>query len=197
MQRAAGATGEPGPVQEDTRALVFAGAVLGLAVVLVEFQVALAAQALCPELPVVVGQLVHRVGQPGAVVVVGQERTVRTTAVVWPARDGALAGGCAEYTRPARQQPGKVGRDQVLGIVRVVELHPLTGEVQLDFLPRVHRSPSRICHGFNVRPRSPPRDSAIAQHGRHMPPGALRGSPHARIFARLVCFRAIGRAGRG
>ena len=58
----------------------------------VEFQVAFAAHAFCAELPVVVGQLLYRVVQPGTVVVVGQERTVRATAIVRPTRDCALAG---------------------------------------------------------------------------------------------------------
>ena len=141
---------KPGPVQEDARVLVLAGAVLGLAVVLVEFQIALAAQALFAELPVVVGQLLHRVVQAGAVVVVGQERTVRAAPVVRAALDRALAGRRAEHTRPSRQQPGQVRRDQMLGIVGVVELHPFAGEVQFDLLSRFRM---RIRHGFNVRPR--------------------------------------------
>src|ERR1700738_3683393 len=100
VQCAADAPGESGPVQEDARVLVFAGAVLRLAVVFVELQIAFAAQALVAELPVVLGQLLYRVVQPGAVVVVGQERAVRATPVVRAARDGALTGGGAEYTVP-------------------------------------------------------------------------------------------------
>ena len=153
VQGAACAGGKAGPVQEDARVLVFAGAVHVLAVMLVEFQVALAAQALFAELPVVVGEPAHGVVEPGAVVVVGEERAVRAAPVVGATRHRALAGRRAENTGPARQQPGEVGRDQVLGIVRVVELHPLAGEVQLDLLTGLR---VRIRHGVNVRPRSAP-----------------------------------------
>ena len=71
--------------------------------------------------------------EPGAVVVVGQERAVRATAVIRPALHRAAARRGAEHTRPAREQPGEVGRNQVLRISRVVELHPLAGEVQFHF----------------------------------------------------------------
>src|SRR6202008_2130973 len=101
VQRAAGTAGKAGPVQENARVLVFAGAVLGLAIVLVEFQVALAAQAFFAELPVVVGELFHRVVQAGAVVVIGQERTVRAAPVIWAAFHRAAAGRRDEYTGPA------------------------------------------------------------------------------------------------
>src|ERR1700755_2064885 len=47
--------GKTGAVQEDACLLVFAGPVLGLAIMLVEFQVTLAAQTLLAELPIVVG----------------------------------------------------------------------------------------------------------------------------------------------
>ena len=77
--------------------------------------------------------LAHSVVQAGPVVVVGQERAVRAAAVVGTVFDGALTRRRAEHARPARQQPGQVGGDQVLGIVRVVELHPLAREVQFDF----------------------------------------------------------------
>ncbi len=114
---------------------------------------------------------------------------MRTTAVVGrPATVPWRA--IAEYTRPARRQPGRSAAIRCSGLSAGRKNSTLTGEAQLDFL-RVHRSPSRICHGFNVRPRSPPRDSAIAQHGRHVPPGALHGR-HAHYLRWLVCFVRLG-----
>ena len=86
VQRTALPGVKPGPVQEDAGALVFAGAKLRFALVLVEFEITLAAQALVAELPVLVGELGHGVVQPGAVVVVGQKRPVRTTSVVGTVR---------------------------------------------------------------------------------------------------------------
>src|SRR6185312_7167652 len=100
VQRAADAARETGPVQENARILVPAGPVLRLAVMLVELQISLAAQAFFAKLPVGVGELFHRVVQAGAVVVVGQERTVRATPVVRAARHRALAGRSAEHTGP-------------------------------------------------------------------------------------------------
>ena len=73
---------KPGPVQEDAGALVLSGPQVRLAVVLVHLEVALAAQPLVAELPVVVGQLLDRVVESGDVVVVGHERAVAAAAVV-------------------------------------------------------------------------------------------------------------------
>ena len=110
-----------------------AGAVLLFALVLVEFEVALAAQALFAKLPILIGELGHSIIQPGPVVLVRQKRPVRATSVIRTVGDGALAGRRTKHTGPAGEQPGQVGGDQMLGIVRVVELHPFAREVQFDF----------------------------------------------------------------
>ena len=76
MQRAADSGRETRAVQEDAGALVFARAQVRFTVVLVHLQVALSAEALFAELPVHGCQLLDGVVEPGAVYVVGQERTV-------------------------------------------------------------------------------------------------------------------------
>ena len=132
VQRTADAALEAGPVEEDAGALVLSGAQVGLVVILVHLEIAPAAQALFPELPILVRQLLHRSIEPLAVVLVGQERAVRAAAVNGPTLDGALTPRRAENARTPRQQPSQIGGDHVLGIVGVVELHPFTGEIQLD-----------------------------------------------------------------
>src|SRR5262249_53160957 len=141
-----------GPVQEDARALVSAGPELHFALMLVEFEVALAAQALFAELPVGVGELGHSVVEPGPVVVVGQKRAVRATSVIGTSCYGALARRGTEYARPAGQQPGQIRGNQMLGIVRVVELHPFTREVQFDF---TRMTWLRTCHRLHASPHQP------------------------------------------
>ena len=107
---------KPGPVQEDAGALVLSGPQVGFAVVLVHLEVALAAQTLRPELPVLVGQRLDRVVEAGAVVVVGQERAVRAAPVVGSALDRALAGracrtrrSSATAARSYRRRSGALG----------------------------------------------------------------------------------------
>ena len=102
MQGAADRPVESGAVQEDARALVLAGPQLRFTVVLVGFQIALAAQAPVAVLPVGIGQRLDDVVEMGAVVVVGQERAVAAAAVVGTALDGALAGGGAERATSPR-----------------------------------------------------------------------------------------------
>ena len=38
-------------------------------------------------------------------------------------------------------------------IIGVVEFHPLAGEIQLDFMPKVCRHLAGVFHALNVRPR--------------------------------------------
>ncbi len=131
VQRTARAALETRPVQKDAGALVLSGSKVGLILIGVHLQVALAAHALLVELPVGLSQLRHRGIEVGAVVVIGEERSVRTASVVGTARHGALAGRCAEDACPVRQQPGQVGGDKMLVIGWVVELNPFAGEVQV------------------------------------------------------------------
>ena len=70
-----------------------------------------------------------RRADPLLVVLVGEERAVRAAAVGGPALDDAVAAA-AEDARPARQQPGQVGPDEVVGVGRVGELDPFAGKVE-------------------------------------------------------------------
>ncbi len=76
----------------------------------------------------------------------------------------------------------------MLGIVRVVRTPPPTGRSQLDFLPQLHRSPSRICHPDSTLDHEARRGISAICWPAHAP-GALLLGRHARIFARLVWFR--------
>ena len=132
VQRAPRTAGEVRPIEEHAGAPDRAGALGGLALDLVELDVATEAQALPPQLPVVGGQLGHGGVQPRPVVRVGEERAVGATAVVRSTGDGPVARRGPEHARPAREQPREVGAHHVLGIGGVDELDPLAREVGRD-----------------------------------------------------------------
>jgi hypothetical protein len=88
-------------------------------------------------LPGVRRQSLDRRLDPVFVVGVGEEGAVRAAPIGCAAGDDPVTR-LAEDAGPAGQQPSEIGTYDVLGVLRVDELDPLTGEVERDFLaPRI------------------------------------------------------------
>ena len=185
MQRAAGAGGEAGTVEEDAGAvddLGLAGAVLLLGpVVLVAGG---AADGVV--LPLVLAELLDGLLDALPVVLLGEVRAERAAAVVGPAGVDALAAA-AEDARPAARQPRQVAAVALVRVGGVGELDPDAGEVQRCFshrltLCRRHRDRARRgpdgrgCWVARVRRRCrmPKRRQRLAQYGGAGRPGRLR-----------------------
>src|SRR6478672_10013690 len=124
MQSAALSGGEAGPVEEDAGTVEPAGpalAVLDLADAALE--------PLLAVLPLVVGQLPGELLHPLLVRLLGVEGAMRATAIVSAVLDDALAAG-AEDARPGRQQPGQVDPEDLVLVIGIDELDPLTRKIQ-------------------------------------------------------------------
>src|SRR5439155_15655200 len=132
VQGTSAAAGEVGVVEEHARAVLAGrGTPLGRAAVDgVHLRVVL--ETLAEVLPRLRREGLHSGPDPLLVVLVGEERAVRTASVAGPALDDAVAAA-TEDAVPARQQPGQVRADHVLFVGRVDELDPLPGEVEVHF----------------------------------------------------------------
>lgn len=124
---------KPGRLRKMHAPLVAASAQGRLVLEVVLLEIALLAESLRHQLPVLRREMSHCGVQLGAIVVVRQERAVRAASVVRPAGDDALARGRAEHAGPAGEQPRQVGGDDVLAVVRVDELHPFAREIEGHF----------------------------------------------------------------
>src|SRR5947209_533002 len=124
MQRATLPRREAGSVEEDAGAVEAAGAALAV------LDLADAAlEALLAVLPLVVGELPGELLHPLLVGLLRVEGAVRAAAVVRAVLDDALAAG-AEDAGPRRQKPGQVDTEDLVLVVGVDELDPLTREIE-------------------------------------------------------------------
>src|SRR6478752_9240237 len=135
VQRAAGAGGETGTVEEDARAvddLRLAGAVLLLGPVVL----AAGGAADGVVLPLVLAELLDGLLDALPVVLLGEVGAEGAAAVVGPAGVDALAA-VAEDARPAAREPRQVAAVALVRVGGVGELDPDAGEVQRCFSHRL------------------------------------------------------------